>query len=78
MAQSFYARLAGTTVALHGHDGPFRLCRYCGADRGYVGPGTGPHAAALICGNCTRHLAWISRDHLAAMAARADAGRGAA
>lgn len=70
MAQDIYARLAGTTVDLHGVSGPFRTCPYCASASAYIAKGTGPHAAALNCNQCDRHLSWLSRDHLAAMAAK--------
>lgn len=71
MAQDTYARLVGVPVALEGETGPFRACPYCSSHTGRVAEGTGPHIAAVECQVCDRHLAWLSRDHLAAMAAKA-------
>lgn len=83
MAQDNYARkgpdealsrLAGTLVELHGVDGPFRLCGICGHDHARVSRADPPHAASLKCNSCSRHISWLSRDHVAAMSAQ----RGAA
>lgn len=73
MAQTLYDRLAGAPVALRGNTGPFRACPYCASHSGVVAPGTGVHAASVECAICERHLAWLSRDHLAAMAAKREA-----
>lgn len=69
MALDTYARLAGQSVELSEVSGPFRPCRHCGGKTAYVGKGTGPHAAQLRCATCDTHASWLSRDHLAAMAA---------
>ncbi len=70
MAQDTYARLAGDKVELSAVSGAFKPCRYCGGRTAYVAEGVNHHAAALRCLSCDHHHAWLSRDHLAAMAAQ--------
>ncbi len=70
MAQDTYVSLVGRPVALEGTTGPFRACPYCVSHRGIVAPGAGPHIAAINCAQCERHLSWLGRDHLDAMAAQ--------
>jgi DNA-directed RNA polymerase subunit RPC12/RpoP len=39
-----------------------KSCRHCGSTHLVKARGTGPHAAALRCGGCKRHLKWLSKD----------------
>lgn len=72
MAQNNFARLDGTKVEITAVTGAFRACQCCGhtlADVRTRGiPGL--HAGELRCAACGEHTAWLSRDHLAAMAAQ--------
>lgn len=70
MAQDSFAFLVGDHVALSGASGPFRRCAFCQNDEGRVATGQGPHLASVVCVHCGSHVAWLSRDHLNAMAAQ--------
>lgn len=71
MARNHFASLDGTTIAIIATTGPFRSCAACGGQsaRIEIKP-VGYHAAELVCTGCGGHTAWLSRDHLAAMAAQ--------
>lgn len=80
MALEPYARLQGKRVALSGDAGPFAmrcpLTQECTTrtgqvrgGEGVVSPGSGPHLASVRCATCGRHLSWIGRAHLDALAA---------
>jgi hypothetical protein len=43
--------------------GVFRKCN-CGSTEFIVGPGTGPHVAALRCGGCGRGGRWLSKAYV--------------
>lgn len=34
-------------------------CRWCKSSRRSVVTGTGPHAAAVVCGDCGKHIKWL-------------------
>lgn len=58
---------------------PMSACPRCKWQRGIVGSGTGPHAAALKCASCDRHIKWLSVKALAkigALAAQAPSNGG--
>lgn len=70
MAQESYVPLEGKRIALKALTGPFRPCRACGHQVGYVIiENIGPHAGHVRCDECARHCAWLSCNHLAAMLA---------
>ena len=50
------------------HDASAVPCPHCGAmDRPTRGPGSGPHAAALVCRHCRRWLRWAKKEQQVTM-----------
>lgn len=71
MAQDQYAHLVGTRIALEEDRGPMKPCRFCGCCTGTItGPSAGGvHLAGIRCEGCERHVGWLSKRHLDAIAA---------
>jgi hypothetical protein len=55
-------QLIGRVITLNAKTGPLRPCLKCGAGRGRIGPGRGPHPFALRCAACGHGPRWIGRD----------------
>lgn len=44
-----------------------RRCKVCNSEHVQTVPGAGPHAAGLRCGDCGKHLGWVSKQEYAGM-----------